>query len=1229
MRILRIRGENLASLEAFDVDFAVEPLASAGLFAIVGPTGSGKSTILDALCVALYDRTPRLAERGGVALRDVGRATIAANDVRSLLRRGAGHGFAEVTFTGRDGKAYVARWEVQRAHKNPRGRLQEQTLSLVCQPDGQAIGSHKKGETLEEIEDRVGLSFFQFRRAVLLAQGEFAALLKSDDRQRAELLERMTETEIYGEISKQSYLEATKRQEVLRQLEDEKQRIGALSDQDRADLIAQAGEAARQSVAATAEEQAAQSASTWHEARRALAGDVDSARRLAEDARAALDDAAPLGAELDDVDAVQPGREPLGAADRGRRESEAAAIEASQRANDAQCAADHDAAAATKAQLAASELDGARAAVDAAAPDLAAARALDVRIADAETRRHQLAAEAARKRKAEQAAAEAVATHVAGLVALDAAVATEDAWLAAHAADRQVAERWPGWQPLLDDAMAVAARRPAAEKEAATASKARADAETRHVAALAAEAPAADTHTLSEQNAANAEAACDPSEAKAIADERAAADARLDRLTQLEPMAREARERASQIEEQQTRSIKARAAAGDALRRIDEGAAEAKALAPRIKEAEGALGRIQASLSLADHRTDLRDGDACPLCGALDHPFAHGAAPGRSLEADQRAHVKALRAQLAASQEAVAGATVAEREARERAERADGEAARSGGALAGLRTRWRALATTDLPDDPTTADVSLPIASAREARAAAVERASAWDGRIAEALSARAAAQKALQDAERARSAVVGAERDAFQATQRAERARSDADALSTRLDEVAERLPELDATRVRETPGTLAESLAATASAWTGATARRERHADTRDQTLNQRDLAMQAHADASRAAGEAASAEALQVGNVAELRAQRAPLLGGRAAAEVEAELQARRRRAESEQAAAAAAATTATANAAAARARSEEAGARVLATKEASRLADERLAEVLAELDVGLETLRERLAHDAAWLSARRKHLTDLARAAEVAAARVTDRDGALAAHDARGTPPFDEAKAAEVSRAAGARRKAADERVGTLANRLATDDRQREQELALASRIAELKDEQRVWDELQGLIGSADGKRFRTFAQSLTLDRLVELANGHLTELSRRYRLERVRTSDLDLQIVDQDMGDEIRSLNTLSGGELFLVSLALALGLASLSSKTTSIESLFIDEGFGTLDPQTLDQAVSALEGLQATGRKVGLISHVQGLAERLGVQVRLSKKSAGRSQVEITRLASP
>ncbi len=164
----------------------------------------------------------------------------------------------------------------------------------------------------------------------------------------------------------------------------------------------------------------------------------------------------------------------------------------------------------------------------------------------------------------------------------------------------------------------------------------------------------------------------------------------------------------------------------------------------------------------------------------------------------------------------------------------------------------------------------------------------------------------------------------------------------------------------------------------------------------------------------------------------------------------------------------------------------------------------------------------------------------------------------------------------------------------------------------------------WHALNELIGSADGKKFRTFAQMLTLRKLVALANRHLQQFNPRYLLKVSPDSDaLELDIVDTYQADRRRSVFTLSGGESFLASLALALGLSDMVGRRAQIRSLFIDEGFGSLDASTLDQALSALEQLQSSGKVIGLISHVRALRERIPVQIVLRKMGGGVSTLEV------
>ena len=220
MKILRISLRNIASLAGeHTVDFTKAPLANAGLFAISGPTGSGKSTLLDALCLALYDQTPRMSVVVGAAsVEDAGKE-VQQSDVRNLLRRGCGEGYAEVAFVGVDGLTYTACWVARRAQAKADRALQNSQHSLfkTNAPYGterELATDGTRTEVKREIAAKVGLSFDQFRRAVLLAQGDFATFLKAKDTERAEILQALTGTERFEKISIAVY-ELHKKEEAL------------------------------------------------------------------------------------------------------------------------------------------------------------------------------------------------------------------------------------------------------------------------------------------------------------------------------------------------------------------------------------------------------------------------------------------------------------------------------------------------------------------------------------------------------------------------------------------------------------------------------------------------------------------------------------------------------------------------------------------------------------------------------------------------------------------------------------------------------------------------------------------------------------------------------------------------------------------------------------------------------------------------------------------------------
>ena len=206
MKIIAIRLKNLTSIEgSVEIDFTVEPLYSAGIFAISGATGAGKSTLLDALCLALYDKAPRFATSvESINLADVGDNQINQSDVRNLLRRGTSDGYAEVDFQGVDGHRYRSRWSVRRTRNKASGSLQPQVLEVKDLDTEKEFQGTKK-ELLAQLVDLVGLTYEQFTRTVLLAQNDFATFLKSRGAAKAELLEKLTGTGVYSRISQEIF----------------------------------------------------------------------------------------------------------------------------------------------------------------------------------------------------------------------------------------------------------------------------------------------------------------------------------------------------------------------------------------------------------------------------------------------------------------------------------------------------------------------------------------------------------------------------------------------------------------------------------------------------------------------------------------------------------------------------------------------------------------------------------------------------------------------------------------------------------------------------------------------------------------------------------------------------------------------------------------------------------------------------------------------------------------
>ncbi|MDN3398796.1 AAA family ATPase [Psychrobacter sp. APC 3426] len=197
----------------------------------------------------------------------------------------------------------------------------------------------------------------------------------------------------------------------------------------------------------------------------------------------------------------------------------------------------------------------------------------------------------------------------------------------------------------------------------------------------------------------------------------------------------------------------------------------------------------------------------------------------------------------------------------------------------------------------------------------------------------------------------------------------------------------------------------------------------------------------------------------------------------------------------------------------------------------------------------------------------------------------------------------------------------QKIGAIDQKLKDNDDRKGEQAAQLMAINEQKQKLQVWQQLHTLIGSADGKKYRTFAQGLTFEVMISHANTQLQKMSDRYLLIHDDSNPLELNVIDNYQGGDIRSTKNLSGGEGFIISLALALGLSQMASHNIRVDSLFLDEGFGTLDEESLDIALDTLTNLQQEGKLIGIISHVQALKDRILTQIKVEKLSGGFSQI--------
>lgn len=1244
MKILRIAGKNLASLGGeFALDFMQEPLVSAGLFAICGPTGAGKSTLLDTLCLALYDATPRLSRAGskGIGLPDVRDETVTPQDTRNLLRRGAADGYAEVDFIGNDAKCYRARWSVRRARAKADGALQQVAMSLHSLPELHPIGGTNR-EVKAEIEQRIGLNFDQFTRAVLLAQNEFSAFLRADDGDRGELLETLTGTAIYSDMSRRAFERSKLEQQALNAINQRLADQKPLDAEARLELERDCAQAHDAMTMLEHRKGELETQMRWHnalqEAQRseelarleagrlfsiyqgmaerqkhmALLDAVQSARALVEESSRIASTLETNKSELDhllrQLDTARQDQEHVRLAMSTAEQSHLAAL---QTRKDALPAIDK-----------AKTLD---AQIAALAPENDLAKAAVARI---QAERNEIETRLAAGRKTFEAAVESKRA--------------AEQWMADQAFIEPLASQWMRWDSLLKHADTQLQNRTGLAKELAEGREALRRVEDKMGELEGLLANAVRTHADAEAQKLTCQFESASHSRATLRLERQHLESHRDVLedgarlwSELQSAAELQRELKSEFD--RLRSSETEAA--EMQRRFETDIAVAKAALDQAEKAQFAA-RIACSDSVENLRASLESDAPCPVCGSTEHPYADDTGRLHSMLAGFDAEAAACRTRYDQSVAREAGNSALILENRRRLTTVSEQLHDAVLGLQAAEAEWVRHPSAQLAELSGSGNAGLWIAdeihTARnrlQQLALAETEADQAASRLELAQHAYDAATSSLGERRRQSDSLANEERQV----------RSEVERLTARLAETDARLNEiLDELSAafgfphwredwRRNPAIFRSECVRQVTDW-------QDHCRIRDENSK---LLIEFEADSVKLQEGLLrsdvelerSTKALEENScrINEKRALRAGIFGGKDVAVVEDELGA---------AIASAMATVQeqsmkVQDCAISVARHQEnieqvrQRMKILEAEHVDTLG--RLADWIEHFNTSnsntfalleRERLQELLAYSLEWMSAERNELHAAFTAMQTANAIFQERTQRRTAleHERVGSEDpagvvrhLDDVLARfEVMRTDFTRNKLA----------LAEDDSRRERSSVLLAELERQQSNARLWGQLAELIGSADGKKFRNYAQQFTLDVLLGYANRHLQELVRRYRLERVKET-LALLVVDQDMGDEVRSIHSLSGGESFLVSLALALGLASLSSNRVRVESLFIDEGFGSLDADTLSIAMHALDSLQSQGRKVGVITHVQEMSERIGTKVLVQRVAGGKSLVRI------
>ncbi|WP_440056337.1 AAA family ATPase (plasmid) [Pseudoalteromonas sp. T1lg65] len=1215
MRLERIEVKNLASLVDAHVDFTQTPLQESGIFAITGDTGAGKSTLLDAICLALYGKTARLKSDAKSKVMFNG-DDIKLNDPRNLLRRGTAEGYAKVDFTAQDGNSYQAIWSVKRARKKASGALQEAALELISLPDEKRICDGKR-DTLQRIEQLVGLSFEQFTRAVLLAQHEFSAFLKASADERAQLLECLTGTEKFSHIGKAVF---EKHKQKKQQLENQQTKLGMISlltEEQRSQLTEQLSQNKQLYHSSKAEFDDLQTKMQWLQelkVRQEKLAETKSKQNTLASQLASLQDEKLVAEQVLLVEEVRDNRQQY----QLNNEELVGISERLQALQQRDFALEQ-----TKLeeflQGCDKTLSMRQAVFKQAEPAIKQVKELDERksVIDETRKLHQqVLAEETAKRATQTQHLQAVSN---SLKETSNRLHETEKALSATQAVAAISDNWQTIKRQFVSLRDAQSRLADIAREQASYTASQKELEDKRIEKKQ-QLESLTAHYQHTQNILS-----DIEQALTAFSNRDLNEEQLHCQSYIQAM-QTVSQQESALLQLDARKTQHQVALERLELQLKDTLQQEEISKQRVAIAQDNLAQInlRASEHVSALRAKLKPGEECMVCGAREHPYGvdHIDEHWTRLIDDFNSQLR--KAELAKEQvRARHNQIVADKE-RENANfhSAVNEIAQTQQNISNQRELIAAL-----PD--AFVGMALPEAQQRLADIVAL---------IAQSQTLYQSQREQVQAVQNAVSALNEAKEQQQHLTERSYQLSSLIESLGAEKD----RIGELYQTNLSELKALYDEELW-----WQQFDVNSDKAlGELTDIVLNRKQTESQYQSLSELLDTEVARQSQLQLqvnelNERIEVEQQKVTVLNKELTElatlrlqHLPAELSLEQWVAEFTEAVSTAKEQKGQAEKALYQLQQEREKAQINIASLQQRQAqirttqnqlDERFTNWLADhqqFALSHEKVEALLGCDQQQAKLQIENYVSLDRQLEKTRLHVEHQLEEIEQLSSKYPEQPDQKdlavqlqqKRTQVAQTHGELLK--------VQSALEIDERNRANHAEHAKQLELLHQDYEGWFLLDKLLGDATGKKLRNWAQTQTLKILLQYANLQLASLSKRYALVAIDQS-LDIAIIDKDMADEKRSVNTLSGGESFLVSLALALGLASLSSNKVRINSLFIDEGFGTLDPETLSVALDALDSLQAQGRKVGVISHVAQMSERIATQIQVNKQPGGYSSIII------